>query len=278
MPRRSSLVLDATPATLLRFVSQTATAAFQLQVLLYALHNGQPLHGKWRLAAYSEGTEPLACAVVSRKDGYCLLHAVDDAAAWALLTELLRRYRINALAGEADVVQPLREHPQIAHRVFRMELEHFMRLRAFDHKVEPDGNYRLARPEDIPALRAYAAGYSMEHDVIFDCDWHDEIARGNVLVADALPPDPTGQIASCLMRGGITDQAALCSGVYTFPRFRNRSYAQRLVANFALEAAVAGLDTCLYVGTTNRPALAAYRRVGFFHVGDYLILYLGPNR
>jgi GNAT superfamily N-acetyltransferase len=272
-----TFALRADPRDLLRFGEQTAVAAFQFNSLLQGVVRGYYAARHWVFTAAYDGDEVVAALVVSRLDGYGLLHAVDDAAAWELITHVTAKQRLTAVAGEADAVAAVTRHPAIASRIYRTEHELFMVLRAFEHQIEPDGNYRLAEPKDIPALRAYAAGYSAEHNVPFHCDWHYEVARGQVLVADTLPPDPPGRIASCLMRGGTTDQFALCSGVYTFPRFRGKGYAPRLVANFALEAALGGLDTCLYVGVNNRAALSAYRRVGFFPVGEYLIHFLRPT-
>lgn len=270
----SSVHLHMDPEILLDFAQQTTTCAFQLNSVLTGVVSGEYARRNWIFAATIDGDEITAGACLNRTDGYCLLHAVDAPDADRLLTALASEHVVNALAGEADVIGPLTEHPLIASRVMRTEHERFMVMRAFQHQIEPDGNYRLAVPQDIPTLRAYAAGYSAEHNVPFDCDWHHEVARGQVLVAETIAPDPAGHIAACLMRGGMTDLFALCSGVFTFPRFRNKGYATRLVANFAFEAALAGLDTCLYVGVTNRPAIAAYRRAGFFQIGDYLIVYL----
>lgn len=276
VPVSQTIELRVDPRNLLRFGEQTATAAFQFISLLQGVVNGTYAARHWVFAAAWDGDEIVAGLIVSRLDGYTLLHAVDDVAAWELITQVVGKYPIQTIAGEADSVAAVTSHPHIGPRIYRTEHERFMVLRAFEHQIEADGNYRLAGIEDIPTLRAYAAGYSAEHNVPFHCDWHYEVTRGQVLVADTIPPDPPGQIASCLMRGGTTDQFALCSGVYTFPHLRGKGYAPRLIANFALEAALGGLDTCLYVGVNNRAALSAYERVGFFPTGEYVIHFLRP--
>lgn len=276
MPASQTVQIHTDPQQLLHFGQQTASAAFQFISLLQGVVRGTYVARHWVFAATYDGDEVVAGLIVSRLDGYSLLHAVDDDAAWELISQVVARHPIQTIAGEAEVIAAVTNHPSVGPRIYRTEHERFMVLRAFQHQVEPDGNYRLAEHKDIPALRAYAAGYSAEHNVPFHCDWHYEVSRGQVLVADTVPPDPPGQIASCLMRGGTTDQFALCSGVYTFPQFRGKGYAPRLIANFALEAALGGLDTCLYVGVNNRAALSAYRRVGFFPAGEYLIHFLTP--
>lgn len=267
---------DPDPRTLLAFVDDTAVAAFPIVAVLEGLVSGRQRRDDWILAAATEGGVVTGAAVLHRRDGYALFHTVEPRQGAHLVASLVSRYRVRVLAGEADSAAVALQVPAVAERIWRVEHEHFMVLRAFEHRVEPDGNYRPAQRKDIPVLRAYATGYSSEHNVPFVADWEYEVACGNVMVAEALPPHPPGQIAACLMRGVTAGPYALCSAVYTFPRFRGQGYAQRLVANFCLEAALAGLDPCLYVGTSNAPALAAYRKVGFVPVDDYYILHLRP--
>lgn len=277
MRDRTYILSDPDPNALSAFVHDTTVAAFPLVTVLQGVVGNGHQRRQWQLTAYVEGKHFTAVAALHRIEGYCLLHTVVPEHGLRLISSLMRKRTIRVIAGELESVAPLFEAPPVAPRIRRVEREHFMVLRAFSHQVEPDGNYRPALREEIPTLRAYAAGYSAEHDVPFSIDWEYEVARGQVMVADVLPPHPQGQIAACLMRGGTVEPFTLASAVYTFPPFRGQGYAQRLLANFCLEAALAGLDTCLYVGVDNRPALTAYERVGFFRAGDYAILYLRSN-
>lgn len=268
---------DIPAASLLAFVRQTSTCAFMLVSLLESIHRGRSDRHRWHLAAMVQDDEITAILALNRLDGYCLIHGTDAADLKRLLTQLDHEHTVTTIAGESNVIEDIADLPSLATRVGREQHEHFMVLRPFQQTVEPDGNYRPAQVKDIPVLRAYAAGYSSEHNVPFNCNWEQAVAQRQVMLAETLSPDRPGEVAACLMRGVTADPFTLCSGVYTFPNFRGSGYATRLVANFCFEASLAKLSSCLYVSLTNRPAIAAYQRVGFVAVDTYRTLHIrGP--
>lgn len=260
--------------SLVAFVSQTTTSDFLLVALLTHLAERELAGSRWRLMAVKQEETITAAAALHVEDGYCLVHGIDDDDLRHLAVHLDEHHFVSRLAGEEEMIDAVLEVPSLARRIGRDEREYFMILPPFEQKVQPDGNYRPAAVSDIPVLRAYAAGYSAEHNVPFICDWHQAVANRQVLVAESRSPHSPGQIAACLMRGVHTRDFVLCSGVYTFPAFRGQGYATRLVANYCFEASLVNLGTCLYVGIHNRPALKAYERVGFRQAGRFRTVFL----
>lgn len=264
------------PQTTLAFVRQTSTCAILLISLLEDMIRTGSQHSRWILMAAYEGSEMSAVAAIHKLNGHCFIHGIHSQAIQQLARQADHNHSLLRLSGEHDTIRAVAELPGLAARVIRDECEHFMVLRAFEQKVEPDGNYRPAQMSDIPALRAYAAGYSAEHNVPFHRDWNQVVAQGQAMIAESHDLNQARQVAACLMLGAVVDPFVLCSGVYTFPSFRGQGYATRLVANFCFEASLAQLDTCLYVGVHNRPALLAYTRVGFTPVDLHRTMYLRP--
>lgn len=278
---------------LLYHLQQTATSAFMFGGLLEdLLHSPYDKTQLWRLAAVYHNGEVVAAAAARETDGLCLLHGTDSAAIRMLAEQFRARLAIRRLSGEYEVISEALESELLGGYVTRDHHEHFMALRAFEHQIEPDGNYRLAVEADIPHLKEYAAGYSAERNVPFRCDWRYMCRQGRVLVAeartDSVPP-PISEadqhrlaesqtnrrpIAACLLQGISFGPYTSCAGVYTFPEYRSQGYAQQLVANFCVLAAAAGYDTCLLVDAENAPAIAAYSRVGFRIKGAYRDVYL----
>lgn len=266
---------DLEPAHLLHFVRQTSTCAFTLIALLEGIVYSGNEQNKWVVMASTEDQDVTAVAAIHILNGYCLIHGTSTRALQRLVLHIAQQQTLKKLAGEIDSIEAIALLPSIAKRIVRDETEHFMVLRAFQQQVEPDGNYRAALAQDIPVLRAYAAGYSAEHNVPFRRDWNRVVATRQAMLAESLSPDPPGRVAACLMHGAVAEPFILCSGVYTFPDYRGQGYATRLVSNFCFEASLAGLDTCLYVGIGNQPAIRAYTRVGFAPVHLYRTLSLG---
>lgn len=245
----------------------------------------------WHLGAFYLGDEVIAAAAARETDGFCLLHGTDSDAVLDLAEQFRHRHAITRLSGEYEIIQEALRSDKLSRYVTRDHHEHFMAIRAFEHQIEPDGNYRLADEADIPRLKAYAAGYSLERNVPFRCDWRYMCGVGRVMVAEARtdsqptsPPyagpaqsaleQPRPPIAACLLQGISFGPYTSCAGVYTFPEYRSQGYAQQLVANFCLIAGAAGYDTCLLVDSENAPAVAAYSRVGFRIVAAYRDVYL----
>mgnify|MGYP001244519614 CR=1 FL=1 len=283
---------DPPVSDLLHHLRQTATSAFMFGGLLEDLarspHDELRL---WRLAAVYDQDEVVAAAAARETDGFCLLHGTDSDAVRTLAEQLRSRLAITRLSGEYEVIAEALESHELGCRVIRDHHEHFMTLRAFEHQIQPDGNYRFADEADIPRLKEYAAGYSAERNVPFRCDWRYMCRQGRVLVAEAradsaAAPVPDAEhnaskrragrrpIAACLLQGISFGPYTSCAGVYTFPEYRGQGYAQQLVANFCVLAAAAGYDTCLLVDATNAPAIAAYSRVGFRIKAAYRDVYL----
>ena len=114
-----TFALRADPRDLLRFGEQTAVAAFQFNSLLQGVVRGYYAARHWVFTAAYDGDEVVAALVVSRLDGYGLLHAVDDAAAWELITHVTAKQRLTAVA-EADAVAAVTRHRRsLAHLLHR---------------------------------------------------------------------------------------------------------------------------------------------------------------
>lgn len=268
----------ASPRRLLQHLSQTATSAYLFAGLLNDLAPlPQQERSGWLLFEGLDRDETVAAAAVRRSDGFCLLHGTCEAAVRHLAEYLVAEHAIRKISGEFDVLSWALESFALGPRVYRDHRELFMVIRAHGHQLAPDGNYRLAGFEDIPTLREYAAGYSSERQVPVDLDWARLIVTGQVVLAEALPPDPPGQVASCLLKGIQYGPFASFGGIYTFPNFRGRGYASRLLVNCCVEVFAAGLDACLFVDDDNESAIAAYRRAGFFPVADYRDVYLSAS-
>lgn len=282
---------------LLHHLKQTATSAFMFGGLLEDLIR-EPIDELklWHLGAVYYGDEVVAAAATRATDGFCLLHGTHSDAVRLLAEQIHKRYLVARLSGEYEVIQEALTSSKLARYVTRDHHEHFMVVSAFEHQIHPDGNYRLADEDDIPRLRAYAAGYSSERNVPFRCDWRYMCRNGRVMVAEARSdanaplrsgirssPTDLGQeisrppITACLLQGITFGPYTSCAGVYTFPEYRGQGYAQQLVANFCLLAAAAGYDTCLLVDSKNTPAVTAYSRVGFRIVAPYRDVYLGST-
>lgn len=270
---------------LLQHLRATATSAFLLGGLLNDLErSSHRVLQYWHLVAVRDRAgEIVACAAFRFTDGLCLLHGTHPGAVRVLAETLDDRFLVAKLSGEADVVTEALASPRLQHRVVRDQREHFMVLRAYTHRLQPDGNYRLADVSDIPRLEQYARGYSRDQRVTFRRDWRRLCNEGRVFVADALPEAGAGGhhrkpvIASCLLHGTSFGPYVSCGAVYTFPEFRGQGYARRLLTNFSLLAFAAGYDVCLLVDETNLPAIRAYRSVGFVAVDSYREVYLSPD-
>jgi len=127
---------------------------------------------------------------------------------------------------------------------------------------------RLAILSDIARLVEYQRLYNEERSVDEAPDWEALIAQEMVAVQEA-----DGQIVSVVRRGIETSRLISIGGTYTFPSYRRRSFAER-VLEFAVDRIVAaGRTAHLVVDIDNGPAVALYRRMGFECVGSSYVGY-----
>jgi ribosomal protein S18 acetylase RimI-like enzyme len=130
-------------------------------------------------------------------------------------------------------------------------------------QVPGGGNGRWAAPQDKPALQAYAEAYRAERGSgSLTQDWDDLIQRKQVAVLEH-----EEQIVSVVKRGS-TLHHAIVVGTFTFPPFRKRGFARRLLAFFTQEMLEEYAAVKLWVDEDNVGAIALYHALGFQQIGS----------
>ncbi len=134
-------------------------------------------------------------------------------------------------------------------------------------RIEPQG--RWARLEDLERLRTYREQYDAERQIRGRLDTARDIHLRRVAVVEH-----DGQIVSVLRYGGDTARYSCIGGTYTFPEWRGRGFARRLVAFMVRALAARGKVAHLIVDDDNTSALAVYEAAGFDTLGEVFIAYL----
>ena len=220
------------------------------------------------LALAGDGEENLALYAVNTHTRYAMFHATEPRRGGALLAEALSRFPPEKVLANYGALDAAVRAAGLEGRIVRDHRELFLILPCGELGVEPDWRYRLAGLEDIPRLEAYNRLYNAERATNWRRDWHRAVQARSVYVGEC-----DGVIASCLIKGALLPPLISCGGVFTFPEFRGRGEATRLVANFCAEMALSGLDVCLLVDDDNLPALRVYGRVGFRPAALYRTTY-----
>lgn len=127
---------------------------------------------------------------------------------------------------------------------------------------------RLAELSDIARLNEYQHQYNKERSVNETPDWASLIQQEKIIVLEA-----DEQIISIVRLGIETDRLVSIGGTYTFPAYRRKGFAER-VLKFAVNRIVAtGRIAHLIVDVDNTPAVTLYRQMGFECVESSYIAY-----
>jgi|GEM_PF-379955 len=230
------------------------------------LDETQGTDAKWQLVRLYDSQVPdaLESVAVGIKGGTCFWLPEDTdvaGALWPTILDLKPRRVVTTSIGRdllRSVVMPqarlVREYDQWV----MVSTRHF-----------PQANGRLAIPSDIPRLVEYQRLYNEERSVDEAPDWESLIAQEKVAVYEA-----DGRIVSVVRFGIATSRLVSIGGTYTFPSYRRRGFAER-VLEFAVDRIVtAGRIAHLIVDIDNTPAVALYLRMGFECVGSSYVGYL----
>lgn len=127
---------------------------------------------------------------------------------------------------------------------------------------------RLAELSDISRLNEYQHQYNKERSVNETPDWESLIQQQKIIVLEA-----EEQIVSVVRLGIETDRLVSIGGTYTFPAYRRKGFAER-VLKFAVNRIIAtGRVAHLIVDIDNTPAITLYRQIGFECVESSYIAY-----
>ena len=127
---------------------------------------------------------------------------------------------------------------------------------------------RLAELSDIARLKEYQHQYNKERSVNETPDWASLIQQEKIIVLEA-----DQQIVSIVRLGIETDRLVSIGGTYTFPAYRRKGFAER-VLKFAVNRIVATRRIAhLIVDVDNTPAVTLYRQMGFECVESSYIAY-----
>lgn len=231
------------------FLAQTQTSNAEWQLLrLYHPHNAEQLLGVAVIIA--EGT----CFWVPSKtssSGASLCTSILKLQPHRIVTTAIGRDLLHAQIKQKGHI--LREYNQwimICSRQFS----------------EAQG--RLAELSDIFRLNEYQHQYNKERSVNEAPNWESLIQQQKIIVLEA-----DEQIVSVVRLGIETDRLISIGGTYTFPAYRRKGFAER-VLQFAVNRIVAtGRIAHLIVDIDNTPAVTLYRRMGFECVESSYIAY-----
>ena len=151
-------------------------------------------------------------------------------------------------------------------------LQHYSLEREHDSLVmvctqAPDGGAgRWALPQDKPALQAYAEAYLAERGSgNLNQNWDDLIQQKRIAILEHQK-----QIVA-VVKWGATLHQAIVVGIFTFPKFRRRGFAQRLmtflIQKILEESSYPAIK--LWVDSDNLKAIALYNSLGFQEMGTF---------
>lgn len=127
---------------------------------------------------------------------------------------------------------------------------------------------RLAELSDITRLNEYQHQYNDQRSVNEASDWESLIQQEKIIVLEA-----DDQIVSVVRLGIETDRLVSIGGTYTFPTYRRKGFAERIL-KFAVNRIVAtGRIAHLIVDVDNTPAVSLYRQMGFECIESSYIAY-----
>ena len=132
----------------------------------------------------------------------------------------------------------------------------------------PKSKGRLATFFDIAKLIEYQQLYNAERTVDELSDWKVLIAQERIAVQEV-----NGEIASIVRLGIETTRLVSIGGTYTFPTFRRKGYAGKVIEYAVNRIVASGHIAHLVVDINNKPAVELYRKLGFECVGESYVAY-----
>ena len=147
-------------------------------------------------------------------------------------------------------------------------------LRAYDQWIMiceqrfPKSKGRLATLSDIAKLIEYQQLYNAERIVDELSDWKALIAQERIAVHEV-----NGEITSIVRLGIETTRLVSIGGTYTFPTFRRKGYAEKVIEYAVNRIVASGCIAHLVVDIDNKPAVELYRKMGFECVGESYVGY-----
>ncbi|ENX47486.1 hypothetical protein F886_00415 [Acinetobacter sp. NIPH 542] len=230
------------------FLDQTQTLDAKWQLLrLYAPHNAEQLLG----------------VAVILAGGTCFWVPSEASSGALLCTSILelQPHRIVTTAIGRDLLHA--EIKQKGHILREYDQWIMVCSRQFSQ-----AQGRLAELSDIARLIEYQHQYNHERSVNEAPDWESLIQQEKIIVLEA-----DEQIISIVRLGIETDRLVSIGGTYTFPAYRRKGFAER-VLQFAVNRIVAtGRIAHLIVDIDNTPAVTLYRQMGFEYVESSYIAY-----
>ncbi len=218
-----------------------------------------------RVAVARRGPAFAGVSVLSSSGGW-YLEAADPETVATLVEQMetTAPMRFTTVADVRDWAQPVVER--------RWDVPRRHRLLAMTSSHVAGGQGRWATADDIETLERYQALYNAERRTATQPDWTDVLARRQVAVLE-----DQGRIVAVVRRSGETARYACIGGTFTFPEFRKHGYGRKLTAFMVEQLLVECPRVHCIVDDDNHPALALYRSLEFFEIGECFIDYLTPK-
>ncbi|KRI63053.1 N-acetyltransferase GCN5 [Acinetobacter pittii] len=225
----------------------------------------QATNAEWQLLRLydSQNAEQLLGVAVIVAGGTCFWVTSEESSGALLCTSILE-------------LQPRRiVTTSIGRDLLHVEIKQKERiLREYDQWIMicsrqfSEAQGRLAELSDIARLNEYQHQYNKERSVNETPDWVSLIQQEKIIVLEA-----DQQIISIVRLGIETDRLVSIGGTYTFPAYRRKGFAER-VLKFAVNRIVAtGRIAHLIVDVDNTPAVTLYRQMGFECIESSYIAY-----
>jgi len=217
------------------------------------------------IARIEEDLCSAALAII--QDNRWLLHSRNEKALIGLLDSIPRKYKPSNIEGETHVVEPAVEHARFKGKAPRL-LRECIKLESSTNGLPhgPGGRHRLAQLTDIPRLEEYAVAFEKETGSSPWTDWENIITDKGILLGVY-----EGNVASVAVRGAKTLDQVLIEGVYTFPAFRRRGLAKRLVSALTQQATGKGQIAEIIVPKDNQAMLSLLENLHFMETSNYLV-------
>lgn len=251
-----------------KFISEWLDSHFYYSIgITFFLKKTQDNHSEWKLLRLydSKSSNILLGVAVLVANGTCFwLPKEENLEARKLCTAILNLNpaRIMTTSFGRDLLYGSLDYPISLTKEYNQ-------WAMINSKRFPETNGRMATISDIPLLIEYQYKYNEERSVEDTPDWEVLITQEKIAVYEF-----NGQIVSIVRFGLQTNRIVTLGGTYTFPCYRCRGFAVR-VLEFAIDWIVSrGRIAYLIVDIDNLPAVNLYSKMGFKHIGIHYTGYL----